>query len=108
MRGVADTLRLHLCLDGDAPCSLNADVQFRYQMQQPTNDDVVSPRTGYNDVSDTQVDRATKSETRARVCRPWYAHLCGEPCQRRVVGNTFKEGQRFPLKSDSSSIVVLS
>ena len=33
MRGVADTLRSHLRFDGDAPRSLNADVQFQHQTQ---------------------------------------------------------------------------
>jgi hypothetical protein len=33
MRGVADTLRLHLRFDGAAPRSLSADVQFQHQTQ---------------------------------------------------------------------------
>ena len=71
------------------------------------NDDAVSLRTGQNGVSGLQVNHATRSETRARACGLWYAHRCRELCQRCVVGNTFQEGQRFPLKSGSSSIIVL-
>ena len=63
IRGVAGTLRSCLRLDGAAPRSLSADIQFQYQTHKPMNVDAVSSRPGQNGVSGTRVNRVTKSET---------------------------------------------